>query len=269
MTIDDAGNSFIYKHPAIHLGFDDRDAWIDKYNDLNRMLGNAGVPVGYITWDTGRVSTSRWAVGDHTHGAVGRIVDMEEILSRKPMFGRVYEEEELWENFKYFLDRTLPVCKEANIKLALHPNDPPAPQYEGCASLIYNVDGYKKALAMADNSPYLGLKFCCGCWLEGGAAFGNVLEDLRYFIAQDRVYTIHFRNVSGVLPYFEETLLEDGYMDMYQIMRLLVQEKYTGPLHVDHVLRYDEATGGNMASLAYTTGYMKGLMNAAYSELGR
>ncbi len=266
-TIDDAGCNSLYKHPSIHLGLEDRDEWIEKYNNLNRWLGQGGVPVGYVTWDTGRVSTSWWKAGEHTHGAPGRIVDMEEIYARKPVFGKVYTEEELWENFEYFLRAVLPVCRSSNIRLALHPNDPPAPMYEGCASLIYNSDCYRKAMALADTIEpgYLGVKFCCGCWLEGGSSFGNILDDLREFVRMNRVYTIHFRNVSGTLPYFEETLLEDGYMDMYRIVQLLVEENYTGPIYVDHVLRYDRETGGEKAAFAYATGYMKGLIGAAYS----
>ncbi len=269
LTVNDAGNAFIYKHPSIHLGLSDRDEWIKKYNDLNRTLGNAGVPVGYMTWDTGRVSTTRFAVGPCTREAVGRIVDMDEILSRKPAFGREYEEEEMWANFKYFLDAALPVCKEANIKIALHPNDPPHPKYEGCASLIYNASCYKKAIALADNSPYLGLKFCVGCWLEGGEAFGNVLEDLKYFIEDKRVYMIHFRNVSATLPKFEETLLEDGYMDMYKVMRHLVQLDYDGGIYVDHYPEFLQTTGGLNSSFAYATGYMKGLLNSAMTEYAK
>lgn len=274
LTVDDAGNGQLYKHPSIHLGLEDRDEWIEKYNALNRWLGNAGVKVGYATWDTGRVSTSWWKAGEHTHGAVGRIVDMEEINARAPAFGKEYDYDTMWANFEYFLRAALPVCKEVDMKLALHPCDPPARFYEGCSSIITSSDDYRKAMKRADEiqeelglgtkEHYLGVKFCCGCWLEGGAAFGDILYDLRDFISQKRVHTIHFRNVSGTLPYFEETLLEDGYMDMYKIMQVLVECGYDGPVYVDHVLRYDEKTGGEMASFAYATGYMKGLMAAAY-----
>lgn len=263
LTVNDAGNDHIYKHPSIHLGWKDRDYWIDKYNDLNRILGHAGVPVGYMTWDTGRVSTTRWAVGEHTCGSVARIVDMNEILARGPAFDREYEEDELWENYKYFMERALPVCEEANIKIALHPNDPPAPKYEGCASLIYNAECYRKAIRLANNSPYVGLKFCIGCWLEGGDAFGNVLENLDEFIRQDRVFIIHFRNVSATLPYFEETLLEKGYMDMDRVMKQIVKSGYRGAIHADHVPRYPAEVGGEFSAIAYTTGYLKGLLASA------
>ena len=115
LTVDDAGNGFIYKHPSIQLGLPDRDEWIAKYNDLNRWLGNAGVKVGYATWDTGRVSTSWWKAGEHTHGAVGRIVDMNEIYARKPAFGQEYDYDTMWNNFEYFLRAALPVCKEVGM----------------------------------------------------------------------------------------------------------------------------------------------------------
>lgn len=130
LTVDDAGNGFLYKHPSIQLGLPDRDEWIAKYNDLNRWLGNAGVKVGYATWDTGRVSTSWWKAGEHTHGAVGRIVDMNEIYARKPAFGQEYDYDTMWNNFEYFLRAALPVCKEVGMKLALHPCDPPVRFYE-------------------------------------------------------------------------------------------------------------------------------------------
>lgn len=75
---------------------------------MNRWLGNAGVKVGYATWDTGRVSTSWWKAGEHTHGAVGRIVDMNEIYARKPAFGQEYDYDTMWNNFEYFLRAALP-----------------------------------------------------------------------------------------------------------------------------------------------------------------
>ena len=63
-----------------------------------------------------------------------------------------------------------------------------------------------------------------------------------------------------------ETLCEDGYMDMTKVMRLLVEEKNDQAIYVDHIFQTTEATGGDLAAFAYATGYMKGLMNMAYSD---
>ncbi|MBR1586333.1 MAG: mannonate dehydratase [Clostridia bacterium] len=267
LTVDDAGNGFLYKHMSIHLGLADRDRWIDQYNDLNKILGQAGVPVGYV--GNSRVSHTGYFASEATHGALGRTVDMEEILRRPPVCDPIVEEDALWENFRYLLERALPVAKENGMQLALHPSDPPYPMYEGYASLIHSGDCFRKALKMADEivPGVLGIKFCCGCWLEGGKAFGDILADLREFVRARRVLTVHFRNVSCPLPHFTETLAEDGYFDMMSIMRVLVEEGYDQAIYPDHIFQTSEKSGGDLAQFAYAIGYMKGLMNAAYSEI--
>ncbi len=266
LTVDDAGNAFLYKHPAIHLGLPDRDLWIERYNALNRILGQAGVPCGYI--GNSRVSHTGYFASEATHHAPGRTVDMDEILRRGPAFEKVVEEAELWEYFDYFLKAALPVAHENGMRLSVHPSDPPYPMYEGYASLMHNSDCFRKAFAMADAivPGVLGMKFCCGCWLEGGSAFGDILADLREFVRARRVTTVHFRNVSSPLPCFSETLCEDGYMDMTRVMRLLVEEKYDQAIYVDHVFQTAPETGGDLAAFAYATGYMKGLMHMACSD---
>ncbi|MBQ9401323.1 MAG: hypothetical protein IJU38_03055, partial [Clostridia bacterium] len=94
MTVDDAGNGFLYKHMSIHLGLDDRDYWIDQYNDLNRIIGKAGVKVGYI--GNSRVSHTGYFANDVTHYAKGRTVDMDEILRRPPAYNKIVDEDALW-----------------------------------------------------------------------------------------------------------------------------------------------------------------------------
>ncbi len=262
LTPKDGGNVGLHKNPAIHLGLPGRDEAIERYNEFTKILGKIGIPVGYITWEPNRVYTTKWDTGEHTNGARARIVDIAEVLGRPMTHGRVYDEEEIWANFKYFLDRALPVCREAGVRLALHPNDPPVPSVCGIHNLIHSAECYRKAFALADDSPYLGMKLCTGCWLEGGESFGNLLEDLRTFIRQGKVLIVHFRNVSSTLPYFEETLPEDGYMDMTRVMQVLVEEDYQGTVFPDHVPLFEEAYGGRHAAGAYTVGYLKGMLHA-------
>ena len=194
---------------------------------------------------------------------------MEEIAKREASHGRVYSEEEIWDNFKYFLDRTLPVCEKAGVKMALHPNDPPAACVMGVPSLIYNSDGFKRAFELAGNSPYLGMKLCVGCWLEAGEQFGNLMEDIRYFVEQGKVLAVHFRNLSAPMPYFEEVLLEDGYADMYEIMKQLVRCGCDALISVDHASHGVPEFGGMAGAYGYSTGYMKGLLYAAEQEVKR
>ena len=269
LTVTDAGNVHLYKSDKIHLGLPGRDEAIEAYNDFNRILGKAGIPVGYMTWEPNQVLTTKFAVGEHTRGGIGRIVDLEELKTRPYTHGRMYTEEEMWENFKYFLDRALPVCEEANIKIALHPNDPPVDCLLGISNLIKSAGDYRRAIELSGNSPYLGIKMCIGCWLEGGDGFGDVMEDIRYFVENEKVFLVHFRNVSSTMPYFEETLLEDGYADMYEIMKQFVRADYKGMIHVDHVPVWGQSVGGEDCSWAYSTGYMKALLNCARADLNK
>lgn len=274
LVVTDAGNTHLYKSDKIHLGLEGRDEAIEAYNKFNVILGKAGIPVVYMTWEPNQVLTTRFAQGTYTRGGIGRIVELDELRTRAYSHGRLYTKEEMWENFKYFLDRVLPVCEENHLKIALHPNDPPVDCLEGICNLITSAEDYKHAFELANNSPCLGMKLCVGCWLEGGEHFGNVMEDIKYFVENKKVLSVHFRNVSSPLPDFEETLLEDGYGDMYAIMKQLVRCDYDGTIHVDHVPQWDvslvgQDTGGSPAAYAYSTGYMKALLNCAKAELNR
>jgi mannonate dehydratase len=266
LTATDAGNYDLYKSASIHLGLADRDECIKRYNDFNRILGKAGIRVGYMTWEPNKMLSSSFSVGKNTNGAIGRIVDINELKTQPYSHGKLYTENEIWDNFKYFIDRALPVCEEANIRIALHPCDPPVPSLKGIHNLIHSSADYKRAFELAGNSPYLGMKLCTGCWLEGGEQFGDLLEDIKYFIEQKKVFVVHFRNVDSPIPYFEETLLENGYMDMYKVMKQLVACNYDGTLTVDHVPEFVNQCGGKNSSLAYSTGYMKALLNCALAD---
>ena len=56
-------------------------------------------------------------------------------------------------------------------------------------------------MRLAGNSPYLGMKMCVGCWLES-REFGDLMEDIRTFTEQGKIFVVHFRNVSGTMALF-------------------------------------------------------------------
>jgi mannonate dehydratase len=145
-------------------------------------------------------------------------------------------------------------------------NDPPTESLLGVHSLIYNSDCYRKAFAMANDSFYIGMKLCVGCWLEGGKMFGNIMEDIKEVAQQNKILSVYFRNVSSTMPYFEETLAEDGYADMYAIMKQLVHSGYKGLISVDHAFFSSDVMGGYFTSLGCSTAYMKGLLHATLVE---
>jgi len=275
----------LQKNKSIILGCEDRDEQIDLFNNLVRLAAKVNVPLVSVAWQPNGILRSGRVVCDCSYGAVTGYADMAEIDGRDNANDRAYDADEIWDNFKYFLDKVMPVCKENNVRLALHPNDPPVPILAGVASLIYNVECYRKAFAL-DDTGLLTMKMCVGCWLEGGDAFGDLMSDIEEFVSRKRVSVVHFRNVSGTMPVFYETLAEDGYANMYDIMKQFVKCGYDGVMSVDHVfspargnenetlqyvvvaLNQDENDNPTMR-YAYPTGYAKGLLHAAERELGK
>lgn len=268
ISISDFACPPLQKNKDIILGTADRDREIDRFNDFIRLAARIGAPIVSVAWQPNGILRSSRTVGKHTRGGTAFIADMDEILSRPILNDREYCSEEIWENFHYFLQKTLPVTEEYGICMALHPNDPPVACLGGVASLIASTQDYRRALQMAQGSHALGVKMCVGCWLEN-PAFGDLLEDIGEFTKSGHLVEVHFRNVSSPLPVFEEVLSEDGYANMYRIMKQFVLCGFDGYISVDHGFAGYAATGGELASMAYATGYMKGLLHAAEQALAR
>ena len=268
IAISDFACPPLQKNKDIILGTAARDSEIEKFNDFIRLAAAIGAPIVSVAWQPNGILRTARGVGKFTRGGTAFLADMDEINSRPILNDREYAREEIWGNFQYFLDRTLPVAEENGICMALHPNDPPAACLGGVASLIASTRDYRRALEMAKGSRALGVKMCVGCWLEN-PAFGNLMEDIRHFTESGSLVEVHFRNVSAPMPVFEEVLSEDGYANMYEIMKQFVRCGFDGYISVDHgFLGYPEM-GGELSSLAYATGHMKGLMHAAQQELSR
>ncbi len=277
LTIANGGAMNLYKSPSIILGYPDREAVLAKYNEFTRVLGRCGIEGGYVAWQPNGIFRTKVTVGKKTNGAMTMVADLAEMNARPISNDRVYGEDEIWTNFDYFLKAVLPVCEESKVKIALHPNDPPVASLGGVHSLVYRTDDYHRVFELAKNSPFLGMKLCTGCWLEGGTNFGDLMADIEEFVKKDKVCCVHFRNVSETIPYFEETTMEDGYADMYAVAKKLVASGYQGMMNIDHAFRDPDGgenkfaggtlAGGSIGSACYMTGYMKGLINAAYKEM--
>jgi len=256
------GNMSLGKNDKIHLALPGRDEAINRFQEFVRVLGRAGIRHTTFTWEPTQVWSSQPAL---TRKAETRQVDLAEMLQRPYTHGRAYSTEEIWENFEYFIQKMLPVCEEANVRLTLHPNDPPSPQpLGGIPCLIHSYEDYKRAFAIA-NSPWLAMEFCCGCWLEGGSSFGDIFTGIRELTEQGKIAIVHFRNISAPLPNFVETFLDNGYMDMYQVMKAFVDSGYDGTMILDHTPRFAGAYGD--AGTPYAIGYMRALIERAEAEL--
>ena len=261
-------NNSCHNMQEVTLNLPGRDAKIEEYLAYLRMLGQAGIRYAtYAHMANGIWSSDR----EQTRGgATARALRLDTAVGRwdsttwkQPLsHGRRYSEQELWDNYAYFIGKVVPVAEEAGVYIGIHPDDPPVYELGGVPRCIFgNFEGYCRALEIA-NSANIGVCLCVGSWIEGGEATGkNVLDAIRHFAAQKKLFKIHFRNVSAPLPAgFVETYPDDGYVNMWQVMKTLHQSGYNGAVISDHL---PEMVGGRRSAEAFALGYMRGLIQAA------
>jgi len=258
----------------ITLNLPGRDAKLQEYLTYIRNLGKAGIY--YSTY--AHMANGIWSTGreEIRGGAKSRAFHIEQAKEgwwikqtwQAPLsHGRVYTEEELWDNYTYFIQRVKPVAEEAGVFIGIHPDDPPVYPLGGIPRCIFgNFEGYKRALEIAD-SPNIGMCLCVGCWLEGGAQMGkDAVETIRYFGGIKKLFKVHFRNVTKPMPEgFVETYLDDGYMDMWKIMRALREVNFDGAIISDHL---PQMAHGRYAAEGWSIGYMRGLLQSVNNEFG-
>jgi mannonate dehydratase len=263
-----SGVHYSYRTKRIQLGLAGRDQDIETYREFLRNLGKLRIPVASYDFHPANTYTTRMV---ERRGYTAREFDLAEFRAKveKRAFDREYTADEMWANYTYFVSAVLPVAEEAGVKLGLHPDDPPVTPMNGVAKLFTHYDGYRRAEQIAGGSPNWGLTFCAGTWAEGGDKMGkNVFEMIRDFGARGKIFEVHFRNVTSPLPRFVETLPDDGYMDMYQVMKTLRQVKFNGSAEPDHVPRLAGDKGILPAGTAYCIASMRAMLRLANEAAG-
>ena len=144
---------------------------------------------------------------------------------------RDVDSEALFANLKYFLEKIMPVCREYDINMAIHPDDP-AWSVFGLPRIITNQKNIQRMMKMVDD-PHNGVTFCSGSYGT------NRKNDLPAMIRslKGRVHFAHVRNLYFHSDdNFEEAahLSEDGSFDMYEIMKALYDIGFEGPIRPDH-----------------------------------
>ena len=258
-----------YRNLDVQLGRPGRDQKIEEYRTFLQNLGKLGVPVSNYDFHPANTYTTSEVITERGYKAREFKVDDFRGKVEKQMFDREYSADDIWANYTYFMKAVLPVAAEANVKLALHPDDPPLAKMNGVAKVFVNYEGYKRAEQIAGGSKHWGLTFCVGTWSEGGTKMGkDVFEMISDFGGRGKIIDIHFRNVSSPLPQFVETFPDEGYMDMYQVMKALRRVKFNGSIVPDHVPQLAGDTGIRRAGTAYCVAYMRALLRRANEEVG-
>ena len=155
--------------------------------------------------------------------------------------------------------------------MALHPNDPPAPMSRGSHQIMGTVEGWKRLIDIVPSKSN-GITFDCGVTREMGH---DPVEVCRYIGSRDRINHVHFRNVTVEKPYekYAEVFIDEGYNNMFTVMKELVRQKYPRLVYPEHprAIDYDRAQpnfkpvypgGGGYAAFAFNVGYARAMLQA-------
>ena len=243
-------------HEDIKLGKPSRDKYIDVYNQNIRNLSSAGVKVICYNF----MPVFDWLRSDLSHlnadGSTSLVYRDKTVLAMDPRSGDLslpgwdssytkeglgalleeyknVDESKLWDNLEYFLKAIIPVCEECDVKMAIHPDDPPWGIF-GLPRIITSEKNLDRFLKLVD-SPYNGLTLCTGSL--GADPSNDITAMVKKYSAMNRIPFMHIRNIkfTGERD-FDETAhkTEYGSLDIYGIVKALYETGFDGYIRPDH-----------------------------------
>jgi len=248
----------------VRVGGPERDRQLEDVLEIIRNLGRVGIPIFAYNWMPTVGVWGHWRQGQAGGGRGGaglKSFDYELVKDAPLTEEGEISAEEIHANHVYFLKAAVPVAEEYNVKLAVHPDDPPAPVLRGIGRTMISVETYQRVLD-AVPSPYNGLEFCQGTVTEfadvGGARLPEVI---RHFGRQGKIFFVHFRNIRGKFPKFDEVFQDEGDVDQYEAIKTYMEVGFEGPIRPDHTPRIAGDVDGHVG-MAFAVGYLRALMQA-------
>jgi mannonate dehydratase len=166
--------------------------------------------------------------------------------------------EQLWQRLKDFLDALIPVAEKAGVTLAAHPDDPPMPTVRGQPRLVYQPKLYQKLLNL-NSSARNALELCVGTLAE--MTEGDVYNAVDTYSRQGNIAYVHLRNVHGKVPFYKETFIDEGDVDILRVLRILKKNDFQGVIVPDHAPQMSCAAPWH-AGMAYALGYLRAAMQS-------
>lgn len=248
-----------------------KDRHLENVKTIIRNVGKAGIPIfGYnfsIAGVAGRVKGPFARGGAEAVGMDGPFdkpmpngMAWNMVQDRKATPGAVPSAtpEQLWSRLQGFLDAVIPVAEEAGVTLAAHPDDPPLPTIRGQPRLVYQPRLYQKLIDLKP-SPRNALEFCVGTLAE--MTEGDIYEVVDTYSRQGKLAYVHLRNVRGKVPFYRETFIDDGDVDILRVLRILKQNRFTGVIIPDHAPQLACAAPWH-GGMAYALGYLRAGLRA-------
>ena len=243
-------------HEDIKLGRATRDRLIDQYCESVRNIGRAGVRVlcynfmpvfDWMRTELARPLADGSTALAYVDSALARI-DLSHGTAELPGWATAYsnqemsalleayrsvDEEKLWENFAYFLERVVPVAAGSGVRMALHPDDPPWSVF-GLPRIITSGKALERVLDIVDD-PANGITFCAGSLAADPQ--NDLVAIIRAVGGRGRVHFAHCRNIkrTGVRSFQETAHPSDhGDVDMRAVLSALQETGFNGPIRSDH-----------------------------------
>ncbi len=248
-----------------------RDRQVEDIKSMIRAAGRAGIPI--IGYNFSLAGVWGWTRGPYGRGgAVSVRYDERDINKDQPIrngmvWNMIYDEdapagyvapvsdEQLWDRLQRFLADVLPVAEEAGVTLALHPDDPPVDTLRGTARLVNRPEKYQRMLDLAP-SRSSALEFCLGSLQEMPPGPMDLYDAIRCYGEQNKIAYVHFRNVRGTVPSYQEVFVDEGDIDMVRALKALRDVGFDGVIIPDHTPEMSCAAPWH-AGMAYALGYIK------------
>jgi mannonate dehydratase len=252
-----------------------RPQQMERVKTIVRNMGEAGIPVlGYnfsIAGVCGRVSGPWGRGGAVTVGMDGPLDDVP--MAKGTVWNMIYNDDDLhdsqpsvahdqlWKRLESFLQEIVPVAEASGVRLAAHPDDPPMPTMRQQPRLVYQPDMCQRLIDLVPSTSNT-LELCVGTLAE--MSEGDVYDAVDRYSRQGKIAYIHLRNVTGTVPHYRETFIDEGKVDMIRILSILQSNGFEGVVIPDHTPQMSCAAPWH-AGMAHTIGFL----HAALAMLGR
>ena len=243
-------------HNHIKIGDEYRDECIEKAIKMFEYMDKLDIRTICFNW-MAHIGWLRTNISIKERGDA--LVTGFNIDDFKPIDKKITSDE-LWDNYSYFINAVIPYAEKYNVRLALHPDDPPLAKLGDVERIMVSYENIKKAINIVD-SPNLGVTMCQATYCMMGEDLYKVIPELA-----DKIFFVHFRNAVGNKFKFRESFHDNGIIEMANIMKLYKQCNVDVPIRVDHVPlmagEKQETAGYTALGRLYAIGYLKGILEA-------
>lgn len=249
-----------------HLDRPEGQKEIDNHKRIGEMLAEAEIPIYGI-----QACQSAQHVDNHRAGWTdeqGRggygypAFNFERSQAAAPKPKYEVTKDQLWKGLINIYKQVVPTVEGSKTVIAMHGNDPPLYQYLGSPQILCRYADFDRLFSEVP-SKHNGITFCVGTRYESGE---DVFQGIRRFGTQNKLFHVHFRNVRGTLPTsggYAEVFLDDGDLQMVQVLRTLAEVGYSGCIDYDHAMKIQgDQPVTPKQYIAFCVGYMRGLLHS-------